>query len=148
MTNRSAGLLNDLLEVARDGERFYRDAAEKVASPELRGTFRQMSEVRQRLMDDLAQHVTARGEAPSGDRTFWGRSRKAYADVLAALAPDNEEVYLRQLESVEDRLLKHYEKALAQAEGDGVRQILQRHLLTVRAAHDRMAALKDQSTFA
>jgi uncharacterized protein (TIGR02284 family) len=148
MQNRSAELLNDLLEVARDGERFYRDAADKVASPELRGTFRQMAEVRQRLMDDLAQHVTARGAQPSDDRTLWGKSRKAYADVLAAMAPDNEDIYIRQLEAVEDRLLRHYENALEHAGRDSVRHVLQRHLLTVRAAHERMAALKNQSTFA
>lgn len=80
MNNASAGLLNDLLALARDGERFYRDAAAKVASPALRDTFRQMADVRQRL-----------------------------------------------------------------AETESVRAILQRHLLTVRAAHDRMRALKDQS---
>jgi uncharacterized protein (TIGR02284 family) len=151
VNHRSADLLNDLLEVARDGERFYRDAAERVGSPELKGTFRQMAEVRQRLMDDLAQHVTARGDTPSDDRTFWGRSRKAYADVLAKLAPHHEDLYIRQLEAAEDRLLRHYENALAEAQagaGDGVRQILQRHLLTVRAAHERMSALKNQSTFA
>ena len=148
MTAPAADLLNDLLEVARDGERFYRDAAERVRSPELRGTFRQMAEVRQRLMDDLARHVAARGLAPSSDSTLGGRSRKAYADLLAALSPHTEDVYLRQLEAVEDRLMRRYEQALAHAPADGLRQVLQRHLLTVRAAHDRMAALRDQSTLA
>jgi uncharacterized protein (TIGR02284 family) len=145
MPNRSAALLNDLLEVARDGERFYREAADKVATPELRGTFRQMAEVRQRLMNDLVEHVAARGERPSDDRTLWGKSRRAYAGVLASLSPANESVYLSEFEAMENRLLERYEKALARADSDSVRQILHRHLLTVRAAHDRMKALKDQS---
>lgn len=145
MDPTSADLLNDLLEVARDGERFYRDAAEKVQTPALRGTFRQMAELRQRLMDDLAQHVTARGERPSDTRTLGGRARQAYADALASLRENQEEVYIRQLEAVEDRLLRHYENALGHASSEGVRRILQRHLLTVRAAHDRMRMLRDQS---
>ena len=146
MSNQPAGILNQLLEVARDGERFYRDAAEKVGSPELKGIFRQMSEVRQRLMDDLAQHVRARGQQPSDDRTLRGAAQHAVAGVLASLHPDDEDVYIRQLEAVEDRLLRHYEKALA-ATGDdsAVRPVLQRQLLTVRAAHERMRALKAQS---
>ena len=145
MTHRSTDLLNELLELARDGERFYRDAAERVAAQELKGTFRQMAELRQRLMNDLAEHVTARGEQPSDRRTLLGASRQLYADALAALSARDDHVYLRQLEAMEDRLLARYERALEHAPSDSVRQLLQRHLLTVRASHDRMKLLKDQS---
>lgn len=146
--NTHADLLNELLEVARDGERFYFDAADKVTSPELRGTFRQMAEVHRRLMDDLAEHVAARGAAPSPAHTLAGSSRQAYANALATLAPANDTVYLRQVEAVEDRLLHRYERALEQARadvsGEPVRRVLRRHLMTVRAAHDRMRMLRDQ----
>ena len=145
MHNRSADLLNDLLEIVRDGERFYRDAAERARSPELRGTFRQMAELRQRLMDELAEHVTARGARPSDKRTLAGTSRQLVADTLTALGAPVDGVYLRHLEAAEDRLLHHYERALEAAGNDRVQQILRRHLLAVRAAHDRMKALRDQS---
>jgi uncharacterized protein (TIGR02284 family) len=143
-----ASLLNELIAVARDGERFYRDAADRVGSPELKGVFRQMSEVRQRLMDELAQQVRARGTQPSAERTLGGAARHLYAGVLATLHPDDEEVYLQQLEADEDRLLRRYEKALESArDGDGqVRALLQRHLLTVRATHERMRALRAQAS--
>lgn len=144
MNTPSAELLNDLLEVARDGERFYREAAERVRSPELQGTFRQMAELRQRLMDDLAEHVVARGERPSDQRTLRGASQQAYAGVRAALSGDDDQVWLAQLESVEDRLLDRYERALAAADAEPDRQVLRRHLLAVRAAHDRMQLLRDQ----
>jgi uncharacterized protein (TIGR02284 family) len=148
MNNRSADVLNDLLKVARDGERFYRDASEKVSSPVLKGIFRQMAEVRQRLMDELAEQIAARGEEPTPDQTLRGASRQAYAEVLATLRTDYEQVYLGQLDAVEDRLLDRYERALTKARTESVRQIVRRHLLTVRAAHDRMKALKDQSVAA
>jgi uncharacterized protein (TIGR02284 family) len=133
-----ASLLNELIAVARDGERFYRDAADRVGSPELKGVFRQMSEVRQRLMDELAQQVRARGTQPSDERTLGGAARHLYAGVLATLHPDDEEVYLQ----------RRYEKALESArDGDGqVRALLQRHLLTVRATHERMRALRAQAS--
>ena len=145
MNQRPADLLNDLLEIVRDGERFYRDAAERAASPELRGTFRQMAELRQRLMDELAEHVTARGEQPSDGRTLAGTSRQLYAGALTALGAPADGVYLRQLEAAEDRLLAHYERALETAGSDRVQQVLRRHLLAVRATHERMKALRDQS---
>lgn len=145
MNNRSAGLLNDLLEVARDSERFYRDAAERARSPELRGTFRQMAELRQRLMDELAEHVMARGEHPSGHRTLPGAARQLYTELLGVLGAPADDVYLRHVEAAEDRLLAHYERALADARGDRVEPILRRHLLAVRATQQRMRALRAQS---
>lgn len=145
MQQRPADLLNQLLELARDGERFYRDLAVKAGSAELRGTFRQMAELRQRLMDELAEHIGARGEQPSERRTVLGASRQLLAEAIAALTLHDDEVYLRQVEAMEDRLLSRYEHALERAPGESVRQILRRHLLAVRASHDRMKALKDQS---
>jgi len=145
MHNRSADLLNDLLEIARDGERFYRDAAERARSPELRGTFRQMAELRQRLMDELADQLHLRGERPSDRRTVLGASRPLFAEAVAALTLHDDDVYIRQLEATEDRLLAHYEHGLARADDERLRQVLRRHLLAVRAAHDRMRALREQS---
>lgn len=145
MSHRPADLLNELLELARDGERFYRDAAAHVLRPELRGTFAQMAELRLRLMNDLAEHVTARGERPSDRRTLLGTSRQLYADARAAFSTKDDRIYLRQLTAMEDRLLAHYERALSDAAADSVRHILRRHLLTVRASHDRMHLLKDRS---
>jgi uncharacterized protein (TIGR02284 family) len=145
MNHRPADLLNDLLEVVRDGERFYRDAAGRASSPELRGTFRQMAELRQRLMDELAEHVTARGARPSASRTLAGTSRQLYADTLTALGAPADDVYLRHLEAAEDRLLAQYERALETAGDERMQQILRRHLLAVRATHGRMKALRDQS---
>lgn len=146
MNSRGAEVLNDLLEVARDGERFYRDAAGHVDNPELRGTFRQMSEVRRRLMDELAEHIRERGAEPSPHGTLAGETQKLYADALAALRGEREDVYLRRLEAAEDRLLERYEQALADTGSDteALRTLLRRQLLTVRAAHQRMRALRDQ----
>lgn len=144
MTNPDTVILNELLEVARDGERFYRDAAAHVETPELRGTFRQMAEIRRRLMDELVEQIRACGETPSPHGTLAGGSQRLYADALAALRESKEEVYLRHLEAAEDRLLARYEKALAGSDGS-VQTLLRRQLLTVRAAHERMRMLRDQS---
>ena len=139
---KSADMLNELIEITRDGERFYLDAAKKVRSQELKGIFRQMAQVRQDLIDDLGDQVLARGDVPSGDRTLAGTARKLYADALATIRADEEPVYVAELEEAEDRLLDHYRGALDEAPLP-VREILERHLPTVRAAHSRMKRLKD-----
>jgi len=141
---RSVRMLNQLIESARDGERFYQDAASKAQSTELRGVFQQMAEVRQRLIDELGTHVIARGEVPSTDQTLGGAARKIYADLMAALARDPDGHYLARLEEAEDRLLQRYQKALREAPTPEVAAILKRHEPTVWAAHDRMKALRDR----
>ena len=142
--SHAARLLNQLIETARDGERFYQDAASKAQSAELRGVFRQMADVRQRLIDELGTQVIARGEVPSTDQTFGGAARKIYADLMAPLARDPDVHYLARLEEAEDRLLQRYQKALRQAPTPEVAAILRRHEPTVWAAYDRMKALRDR----
>lgn len=141
-TKQSTAVLNDLIEVARDGERFYIDAASKVGNTELKGLFRQMAEVRQQLIDALGDHVLARGDLPSGGTTVAGTLRKMYADALAAFR-DDDPVYVSELEEAEDRMLDHYRKALNEAPTDEVHTVLEQHLPTVEAAHLRMKRIKD-----
>jgi len=139
---QSAELLNELIECTRDGERFFLDAAERVGDRVARGVFRQMAEVHQRLIDDLGDHVRARGTAPAPGRTLAGNARQLYARALASLR-DDAPVYVAQLEEAEDRLLGRYRAALERSPNARVRGILERHLPTVQAAHLRMSRLKD-----
>ncbi len=140
--NRSTDLLNELIEIARDGERFYLDAATKVTGAEVQQIFRAQAGAREQLINDLSKHVVTRGEVASRDETLVGMTRKLYAEILATLSSDRDGVYIDQLEEVEDRLLDHYSDALEQAESEDVRRVLVGHMPTVQATHDRMKALK------
>lgn len=139
---RGTVLLNELIEIARDGERFYDRAAKEVSSDELRTVFRQQSDVRRALIDALGDQVLARGEVPSADTTLAGRARSAYADAMTLLKGDDT-TYVDLLEQAEDRLIGHYREALEEAQGGATGQVLQRHLPTVEAAHDRMRRLQE-----
>jgi uncharacterized protein (TIGR02284 family) len=136
--------LNELIEIARDGERFYDAASREVGSDELRSVFRQQADVRRSLIDALGDQVIARGERPSSDTTLAGRARKAYAGALSALGGEDQ-AYVQQLEQAEDRLLDHYRKALRDCPDGPVRAALGRHLPTVEEAHQRMRRLKELS---
>lgn len=140
--SQATALLNELVEIARDGERFYDEAARKVHSDELRTIFRQQSDVRRKLMDALGEAISRRGETPSSATTLAGDMRRAYAAALAKMG-DKDETYVDQLEQMEDRLLEHYRQALdAAAPGGSVRTILTRQRPAVEAAHERMRRLQ------
>lgn len=140
--NKSTDLLNELIEIARDGKKFYLDAAAKVTDGEVQLIFRTQANVREQLINTLSQHVVIRGDIASREETLVGMTRKLYAEILATLSSDRDRVYISQLEEVEDRLLEHYRKALEVAESEDVRRVLVQHMPIVQAAHDRMKALK------
>jgi uncharacterized protein (TIGR02284 family) len=143
--NKSADLLNELIEIARDGERFYLDAASKVRSGLVRDIFRELAAVRCDLRVDLSSHVSARGDRPSDASTLLGAARKGYAAVLANLSDDRDTVDVGQLEEVEDRLLNLFRDALKDPPSAALRTILERHLVTVLVAHNKLRTLKEIS---
>lgn len=139
---KSTDLLNELIEIARDGKQFYLDAATKVSGADVQQVFRTQANVREQLINDLSQHVVLRGDVASRDETLVGKTRKLYAEILATLSSDRDGIYISHLEEVEDRLLDHYRKALDDAESEDVRRVLVLHMPTVQSAHDRMKSLK------
>ncbi len=140
--NQSTDLLNTLIEVSRDGLKFYSDAASKVKDPDVRAVFETQANAREQLINDLSRHVNVRGAAASRDETFIGKSSKFYADAMARLKSDSDSVYIKQLAEAESRLLDHFRSALEEVETEEVRRVLVGHMPIVQAAYDRMKALK------
>ena len=143
MTQNSTKL-NQLIEILRDGKKFYDDAATKVTDSTLRTLFHDMSTVRGAVIADLSAEVRMEGETPAEGGTMVGGLSKVYADALAALTSDKNTTYVNQLEGAEDRLLHAFEEAAKETESPKVREILARHAPKVRRMHDLMRNQKQQ----
>lgn len=133
--------LNELIEITRDGQRFYQHAHDEVKDVRLKVLFRDMSQSKKELISALAVKVSANHEKPAVGGTMLGKLRQVYADTKAALASDEAATYVAQLEEAEDRILHAFEEALKAAEPD-VQALLALQMPTVRANHDRMRNLK------
>ncbi|BCD85714.1 hypothetical protein PSm6_21210 [Pseudomonas solani] len=140
MTNTTAQL-NELIEITRDGERFYQHAIDEVKDPALQGLFRDMAQAKTQVIQALAVRVAANHEDPSTGGTFVGKLRQVYADTRATLSSDEKATYVSQLEEAEDRILHAFEDALESAEPE-VRGLLAQEMPRVKACHDRMRSLK------
>lgn len=134
--------IQTLVQISRDGLEFYEEARAKVSSPRLRDTFARMAMHKRNLIDVLGGRLAAGNEDIPTEGTLIGSLRKTYADLRTRIGSDKEQVYVEQLEETEDRLLNHYEEALAKAQDPHTRSTLQAHLPRVRACHDEMRALK------
>ncbi len=140
MTSKTAQL-NELIEITRDGQRFYEHAQEAVKDVRLQAVFRDMARVKTEVIQALAVKVVANHETPATGGTLLGKLRQAYADTRALLSSEEEATYVAQLEEAEDRILNAFEDALECAEAD-VKALLAVEMPKVRACHERMHELK------
>lgn len=136
-----ASVLNELIEITRDGEHFYQHAETAVHDPRLKAVFHDMAQAKTQIIQALALKVAENQEHPAEGGTVSGALRQLYADTRARLANDGDATYVAQLESAEDRLLHAFEEALEEADPE-LRTVLSAELPNVRAGHDRMSELK------
>lgn len=136
-----ASVLNELIEITRDGEHFYQHAETAVHDPRLKAVFHDMALAKTQIIQALALKVAENQEHPAEGGTVSGALRQLYADTRARLANDGDATYVAQLESAEDRLLHAFEEALEEADPE-LRTVLSAELPNVRAGHDRMSELK------
>lgn len=104
--------LNELIEIARDGEDFYNEAATKVNDVELETLFKRIANNKADIASSLSRAVAAAGGKPATDGTFVGSVQKMYGNFRAALG-DTQYGYVAQLEETEDRLLEAFKEVLA-----------------------------------
>jgi uncharacterized protein (TIGR02284 family) len=140
--NHNANVLQELVQLARDGALFYNDAAKEVTDPTLVALFNRMALAKRDLISALGGRLEMIGEETPLNGTFGGALRKTYTEALAMLTSKDGKIYVGQLEQSEDRLLEHFEQAIAESDNDEIRSQLQAHLPAVRACHDEMRRMK------
>lgn len=141
---QNANTLKDLVQISHDGLAFYEDAINEVQSDRLKSVFSRMAGHKRTLIAALSSKLAMNDESVPTEGTFVGSVRKTYTDIRAVLSANEDKIYVAQLEEAEDRLLKHFEKAIEDATDPSVKGLLQQHFPQVRAAHDEMRALKQQ----
>jgi uncharacterized protein (TIGR02284 family) len=138
----NAKALQELVQIARDGVSFYTDASTEVKDIGLKSTFARMIEAKRDLIASLSTKLVSEQETVPDSGTFSGKLRQLYTDIRANIGSSEEKVYVAQLEEVEDRLLEHYESAIAEIDDPIVLAMLKAHLSRVRDCHAEMRSLK------
>src|SRR3989344_3971713 len=120
--NKSMNQLNELIEITRDGQRFYQQAAEEVKDVELQHLFRDLAQAKTQIIQALSVKVAASHEQPSQGGTLTGRMRELYADTRSRIG-DHDTPYVDPLEQTEAHILAAFADAVQDAEPD-VRALL------------------------
>jgi len=113
--SKTAHTLNDIIEIARDGQDFYTEAADKVKDAELSALFTKIAGVKSQIVTSLSSTVAATGAKPAEHGTVVGSMQQFYGKVRATLG-DTQYGYVAELEESEDRLLKAFKDTLTDSD--------------------------------
>ena len=146
---KSRDILNDLVDVCKDGQQGFQTAAKDVKDTELSATFARYAGQRTQFISELHQRIRLLGGDPDKHGSIRGTLHRGWMDLKTALSSNEPHAVLEECERGEDAAVKNYREALVRPELDvESRQLVQRQFEEVQAAHDRIRALRDSTTYA
>lgn len=144
MANDVIDRLQDLIQICRDGQQGYKEAAEQAQDQQLKHIFNEESLRRAQFAGELEAEVQRLGK-PDPDRSgsVAGTLHRKWLDLRAKLSSGDHGL-LEVVEQGEDSAKAHYEKALHDEKlPQNVLAIIQRQSQSIFAAHDRAKRLRD-----
>jgi len=134
--------LNTLIEVCKDGEQGFKEAAHAVSDPELKTLCLQYSGERSLFARELQYEVRQLQTTPENTGSIAGALHRGWLNLKAALTAQDEDAIIAECERGEDVAKAAYEKALSDYLPPALTGVVQRQYQKVRAAHDRFSALQ------
>src|SRR5437764_2903091 len=145
-TSEMISTLNSLIETLKDGQEGFRQASEAVKDATLKSLFNEYSLERAKFAGELQNEVIRSfGESkPEESSSTAGALHRAWINLKSALTAGDDHAILAECERGEDSAVNEYRKALEENLSAPLREIISRQSADVKAAHDRVKALRDQ----
>lgn len=137
--------LNGLIEVCKDGQEGFREAAEGSTDPALKSFFREQSLTRSKFAGDLQALVQTLGGEPENSGTFTGSIRRGWMNIKAAVTGNDDAAILSECEKSEDAAKDAYKDVLKAPLPDYVGKIVQTQYAGILTAHDRVKTMRDNA---
>jgi len=139
--DKTAGTLNRLIAVCRDGEELYGYAAEKVRRPQLQELLRETAGLHREIADALRPHVSGAGASPAEGGTLAGKLRQLKGGLKATLTSDTEAALVPELAETEQTVVQAFEGALADPMAPAARTLVADRLEVLKATQSRIAGI-------
>ena len=143
---KTAEVLNDLIEINNDRIIGYEKAAKETAAEDadLRSLFSDMAEESSDYVAELKKHVGNIGENPAEGTTARGKIYRVWMDVKAAVTGQSRRAILASCEFGEDAAQRAYESALETEELPGeVRLLITDQKAKLKRSHDKIKRMRD-----
>jgi uncharacterized protein (TIGR02284 family) len=139
-------ILNGLIETCKDGQEGYRDAAERVKDQDYKSLFAELANQRQLYAAELQSLLDSLdlGAAESG--SVAGALHRGWMNLKSLLTSGDEHALLEECERGEDAAVDQYREILDHDDlPANVRELVDRQFMGIKAAHDRIKALRDRT---
>lgn len=133
--------LRELIEVNRDAEKGFTEAAEKLENPSTAAEFRTFATERGRFANELVE-IGQPVELSDEDGSIVASLHRAWIDLKDALTSGDHAI-LAAAEVGEDHAVEAYEEAMSRDLPKDVADVVERQFEQVKEAHDRVRMLRD-----
>ncbi|WP_407691552.1 PA2169 family four-helix-bundle protein [Robbsia andropogonis] len=137
-------ILNDLIEVSKDGEQGFRQAASGAHDSQLKALFSECAADCARAATELQGVVTLHGGKPESSGSVAGALHRGWMQIKAAAGSNDDTAILEEVERGEDSAKTHYRKALDRDLPADVRALVERQYQGVVQHHDQIRDLRNQ----
>ena len=143
-------VLDDLIEITRDGEEGFSHAAQYVTDRALRDEFNQFSRERAQIVSELQRMQRNYGKRDvdySG--SVMGAFHRAWMDIRSVVTKREDQAILDEAERGEDAAVESYQKALTHEPPlpASVHSTVQALANKIQRAHDRVRSLRDSGRY-
>jgi uncharacterized protein (TIGR02284 family) len=136
-------VIESLIEVCKDGEKGYKDAAKRSTRSDLKTLFNTQSAERKLLADELQTVLMNLGKMEKKESgTVAGALHRAWIDTKVSLGAGDKSI-LESVEKGEDEARDAYRRAIGAPLPIDVADIVSRQARSIQAAHDRVKSLRD-----
>ncbi len=145
-TKEVISALNSVIETLKDGQEGFRQAAEAVKDSQLKSLFSELSLQRSKFAGELQNHIIQMGEPePEDSSSTAGALHRAWINMKSAITSQDDHAILSECERGEDSAVAEYKKAMEAELPSPARDLVSRQYSDIKAAHDRVKALRDSS---
>lgn len=137
--------LNNLIQSNRDAEEGFKTAADGVDDAQITTLFQELSSQRAHFTRELQDVVRQYGGEPEEDGSLTGSLHRGWMNIKAAVTGNDKTAILNEAERSEDFAKEAYEEAMKNDLPPNVSEVVNRQYHLVKAAHDRVKALRDRA---
>jgi len=137
--------LNSLLQTTKDGAKGFRTCAKDVKNGSLTPVFESSAQRCDEGASELEAQIRKLGGEPTSSGSVSGTLHRRWTDIMSSVTGMEPHAVLEECERGEDVAMRHYEAALKENLPAEIDAIVRRQYVGVKANHDRIRALRDQS---
>lgn len=138
----SATIVNDLVEVCRDAEKGFYDAAKDVREQRLKEMFLAQSRQMGQFGKSLQDKVSELGGEPRKQGSVAGTLHRTWMDLRAALNRHDSRLVLVECNRGEAAVLSHYERALEGVLPKDVKEIVEKQFVEILLTRNRLQEME------